>query len=48
LRFGRCGDEAFLSSLALWRMPTVDCGDARGRSCTGLPAWLLRWRSIRD
>ncbi|MGZ8625084.1 MAG: extracellular solute-binding protein [Actinomycetota bacterium] len=48
LRFGRCGDEAFLESLALWRMPTVDCGDARGRACTGLPAWLLRWRSIRD
>jgi putative spermidine/putrescine transport system substrate-binding protein len=48
LRFGRCGDETFLSSLALWRMPTVDCGDERGRSCTGLPAWRLRWRSVRD
>jgi putative spermidine/putrescine transport system substrate-binding protein len=47
LRFGRCGDEEFLSSLALWRMPTVDCGDARGRACTGLPAWRLRWGSIR-
>jgi putative spermidine/putrescine transport system substrate-binding protein len=48
LRYGKCGDEAFLDSLALWRMPTVDCGDARGRACTGLPAWRLRWRSIRD
>ncbi len=48
LRFGRCGDEAFLSSLALWRMPTVDCGDDRGRACTGLPAWRLHWRSIRS
>jgi putative spermidine/putrescine transport system substrate-binding protein len=48
LRFGRCGDEEFLASLALWRMPTVDCGDERGRSCTGLPAWRLRWRSVRD
>jgi len=48
LRFGRCGDEEFLESLALWRMPTVDCGDGRGRACTGLPAWRLRWRSVRD
>lgn len=48
LRFGRCGDEAFLASLALWRMPTVDCGDERGRACTGLSAWRLRWRSVRD
>jgi putative spermidine/putrescine transport system substrate-binding protein len=48
LRYGRCGDESFLASLALWRMPTVDCGDERGRTCTGLPAWRLRWRAVRD
>jgi putative spermidine/putrescine transport system substrate-binding protein len=48
LRFGRCGDEAFLTSLSLWRMPTVDCGDERGRACAGLPAWRLHWRSVRD
>jgi putative spermidine/putrescine transport system substrate-binding protein len=47
LRFGRCGDEEFLASLALWRMPTVDCGDDRGRSCTGLAAWRTRWRFVR-
>jgi putative spermidine/putrescine transport system substrate-binding protein len=47
LRYGRCGDVAFLDSLALWRMPTVDCGDDRGRACTGLPAWRLAWRSVR-
>jgi putative spermidine/putrescine transport system substrate-binding protein len=48
LRFGRCGDEEFLASLALWRTPTVDCGDARGRSCTGAPAWRARWSSVRE
>jgi len=48
LRYGRCGDEAFLASLALWRMPTVECGDGRGRVCTGYAAWRLRWGSIRD
>jgi putative spermidine/putrescine transport system substrate-binding protein len=48
LRFGRCGDEAFLESLALWRRPGVECGDGRGRTCTGYPAWVLRWRAIRD
>jgi putative spermidine/putrescine transport system substrate-binding protein len=47
LRFGRCGDVDFLASLALWRMPTVDCGDERGRSCTGQPAWRARWRFVR-
>jgi len=48
LRFGHCGDEAFLGSLALWRRPTVECGDGRGRVCAGYPAWRLRWRSVRD
>lgn len=48
LRYGRCGDAEFLDSLAVWRMPTVECGDGRGRACTGYPAWRLRWRSIRD
>jgi putative spermidine/putrescine transport system substrate-binding protein len=48
LRFGHCGDERFLGSLALWRRPTVACGDERGRECTGYPAWQLRWRSVRD
>src|SRR4029079_10800015 len=33
---------------ALWRVPSVDCGDERGRACAGYPAWLLRWQSIRD
>jgi putative spermidine/putrescine transport system substrate-binding protein len=47
LRFGRCGDVEFLASLALWRMPTVDCGDERGRNCTGLPAWRATWRFVR-
>lgn len=47
LRFGRCGDVEFLASLALWRMPTVGCGDERGRSCTGLPAWRATWRFVR-
>jgi spermidine/putrescine-binding protein len=48
LRFGRCGNVEFLSSLALWRTPTVECGDDRGRGCTGVPAWRLRWDSVRN
>lgn len=47
LRFGRCGDEQFLASLALWRVPTVDCGDDRGRTCTGIAAWRARWQQIQ-
>lgn len=46
LRFGRCGDEQFLASLALWRVPTVECGDGRGRACTGIAAWRARWAEI--
>ncbi len=46
-RFARCGDEAYLASLAVWRVPTVECGDGRGRMCTGLEAWRLRWDSLR-
>jgi putative spermidine/putrescine transport system substrate-binding protein len=48
LRFGRCGDEAFLSSLHLWRVPSVECGADGPRVCTGYPAWALRWSEIRD
>jgi putative spermidine/putrescine transport system substrate-binding protein len=48
LPFGRCGDEAFLESLHLWRMPRVDCGDERGRSCVGYPAWRAAWTSVRE
>ena len=48
LRFGKCGNEAFLSSLHLWTVPSVDCGDERGRACTGASAWALRWSEIRD
>ena len=40
--------EAFLSSLHLWTVPSVACGDDRGRACAGYPAWLLRWGEIRD
>jgi putative spermidine/putrescine transport system substrate-binding protein len=46
-RFGRCGDVHFLSSLALWRVPSVTCGDGRGRSCTDSEAWAQRWETIR-
>jgi hypothetical protein len=47
LRFGRCGDREFLASLKLWRTPTVDCGDERGRACTGAPAWREAWEEVR-
>ncbi len=31
LRYSYCGDEEFLNSLYLWKTPSVDCGDDRGR-----------------
>jgi putative spermidine/putrescine transport system substrate-binding protein len=48
LRFGRCGDEGFLESLHLWTVPAVACGDERGRTCAGYPAWLQRWYEVRE
>jgi putative spermidine/putrescine transport system substrate-binding protein len=47
LRFGRCGDREFLASLRLWRTPTIDCGDGRGRACTGASAWRRAWAEVR-
>ena len=39
-------DEAFASSVAVWKTPLVDCGDARGATCKGYDAWVEAWRQI--
>jgi putative spermidine/putrescine transport system substrate-binding protein len=45
IRYGRCGDERFLRSMAIWRTPSSDCGDGR-HDCAGWGEWQSKWRSI--
>jgi len=45
LRYGRCGDAGFYSSLALWKTPVAECGDGRS-DCVPYSVWDARWRAI--
>jgi putative spermidine/putrescine transport system substrate-binding protein len=42
-----CGDDAFLSSVYLWKTPLPDCGDERGQACMDYSAWTNAWTQIR-
>jgi putative spermidine/putrescine transport system substrate-binding protein len=42
-----CGDDGFLSKIALWKTPTQDCGDDRGSTCTDYTEWTQRWQEVR-
>jgi putative spermidine/putrescine transport system substrate-binding protein len=42
-----CGDEDYLSSLALWKTPLADCGDDRGQVCMDYSVWTQKWTEIR-
>lgn len=42
-----CGDEDYLSSLALWKTPLADCGDDRGQVCMDYSVWTEKWTEIR-
>jgi putative spermidine/putrescine transport system substrate-binding protein len=42
-----CGDDTFLSSVALWKTPIAECGDDRGAVCTDYAVWTSKWQEIR-
>jgi putative spermidine/putrescine transport system substrate-binding protein len=42
-----CGDEEFLSEIALWKTPLPDCGDDRGDVCADYSEWTTRWQEVR-
>jgi putative spermidine/putrescine transport system substrate-binding protein len=42
-----CGDDAFLSSVALWKTPLADCGDG-STDCMDYPAWQQKWLDIQS
>ena len=41
-----CGDEAFLSSVALWKTPLADCGNG-SQDCMDYSAWTSKWLEVR-
>jgi putative spermidine/putrescine transport system substrate-binding protein len=41
-----CGDDAFLSSVALWKTPLADCGNGSS-DCMDYNAWTEKWLEIR-
>jgi putative spermidine/putrescine transport system substrate-binding protein len=42
-----CGDDDFLSQIALWKTPLAACGDDRGDACTDYSEWTTRWQEVR-
>jgi putative spermidine/putrescine transport system substrate-binding protein len=42
-----CGDDGFLSKIALWKTPIQDCGDDRGSTCADYTEWTQRWQEVR-
>jgi putative spermidine/putrescine transport system substrate-binding protein len=45
--FYHCGDEAYLSEIALWKTPLAACGDDRGDTCMDYTVWTQKWQEIR-
>lgn len=42
-----CGDDDYLSSIALWKTPLATCGDDRGDTCADYTVWTQKWQEIR-
>jgi putative spermidine/putrescine transport system substrate-binding protein len=40
-----CGDDTFLKSIALWKVPLPDCGNGKS-DCTDLNEWTDKWTAI--
>jgi len=40
-------DASFYNSIAYWKTPLAQCGDARGETCTDYDAWTAKWTEIR-
>lgn len=40
-----CGDDAFLKSIYLWKVPLPDCGNGKS-DCTDLNTWTDKWTEI--
>jgi putative spermidine/putrescine transport system substrate-binding protein len=43
----KCGDDAFVKQLALWKTPLADCGNGK-TDCMDYTAWSQKWTEIRN
>jgi len=41
-----CGDDAFLSQVALWKTPLSDCGNDAGDTCVDYSTWTEKWLEV--
>jgi putative spermidine/putrescine transport system substrate-binding protein len=40
-------DPAYYRTIAFWKTPLQDCGDARGQTCVDYAAWTQAWTAIK-
>ena len=40
-------DPNFYGSIAFWKTPQADCGDARGQTCIDYSQWTQAWTTIK-
>lgn len=40
-------DASFYNSIAFWKTPLAECGDARGATCTDYEVWTNKWTGVR-
>jgi putative spermidine/putrescine transport system substrate-binding protein len=40
-------DPNFYNSIAFWKTPSAECGDARGATCMDFSEWTKEWTGIR-
>jgi putative spermidine/putrescine transport system substrate-binding protein len=45
-KFG-VNDASFYNSIAFWKTPQADCGDARGQTCIDYSDWTQKWTEIK-
>ena len=41
-----CGDDSFLSQVALWKTPLSDCGNDSGSTCVDYSTWTTSWLEV--
>jgi len=40
-------DQSYYGSIAFWKTPIANCGDARGQTCIDYSVWTQKWTEIK-
>jgi putative spermidine/putrescine transport system substrate-binding protein len=40
-------DQSYYGSIAFWKTPIANCGDARGQTCIDYSEWTTKWTEIK-